>query len=119
MTPADKPMVRLLEPDEAPYREYRGRLVQHYAQDKILPDVRSGAEGEAAQGLGELLPDGPATRGHFRDGRRTLEPVEEKARELGAGRGARLRALRGGAGAPPGEGYAQTSVVMARPMRAG
>jgi hypothetical protein len=53
--------------DETPFREYREHLVRAYAQDKVRSDAWSKAEAEdrSASDVDGLLPEGPATRGHF------------------------------------------------------
>ena len=53
--------------DETPFREYREYLVRDYAQDKVRSGAWSKAEAEdkSANAVDGLLPEGPATRGHF------------------------------------------------------
>jgi ribosomal protein S18 acetylase RimI-like enzyme len=67
MTPQETDNVRLVELDDAPYREYRKHLVRDYAADKVRAGAwsKSEAEGRAAKDIEGLLPDGPATRNHF------------------------------------------------------
>ena len=67
MTPQDTENVRLIELDDAPYREYRKHLVRDYAADKVRAGVwsKSEAESRAAMDVDELLQEGPATRNHF------------------------------------------------------
>ena len=163
MSPQDTENVRLIELDDAPYREYIKHLVRDYAADKVLDGVwsKSEAESRAAMDVDGLLPEGPATRNHFlysvrdestgadvgtvwfalRDsgvGRsvwiydiiihenfrrrgyasRTLEIVEDRARELGArsvelhvfGHNHRARALY------EKVGFNETSITMAKPI---
>jgi ribosomal protein S18 acetylase RimI-like enzyme len=165
MTPARGEEIKLVELDEASFREYRERLAREYAADKVRAGVWSHAEaeGRASRELDELLPDGPATRDNFlysvRDGtvpaevgivwfavmnsgvgrwlwiyhiivheqfrrrgyaRRTLELVEEKARELGAGK-VELHVFGHNDGARAlyeQMGYGVTSIIMAKQVRA-
>jgi RimJ/RimL family protein N-acetyltransferase len=155
--------IKLVELDEASYREYREDLTRDYAQDKVRAGVWSTAEAEsrAAQELDELLPDGPATRDHFlysvRDesvpaevgvvwfavrnsgvgrslwiydiiiyeqfrrrgyARRSLELVEDEARDLGARR-VELHVFGHNEGARTlyeQMGYGVTSLIMAKPV---
>ena len=65
MTPKDTNNVRLVELGDAPYHEYRRDLVRNYAADKVRAGAWSQAEGRAARDVDELLPEGPATQGHF------------------------------------------------------
>jgi hypothetical protein len=67
MTSARSVEIKLVELGESPYREYREKLARDYAADKVRAGVwsKDEAEGRAAKELDELLPDGPATRGHF------------------------------------------------------
>ena len=67
MTPQETENVRLIELDDAPYREYRKHLVRDYAADKVRAGVwsKSEAESRAAVDVDGLLPEGPATRNHF------------------------------------------------------
>jgi len=67
MTSTGGAKIKLVELDEASYREYCEDLTCDYAHDKVRAGVWSTAEAEsrAAQELDELLPDGPATRDHF------------------------------------------------------
>jgi RimJ/RimL family protein N-acetyltransferase len=163
MTHQNTADVRLVGLDEAPYREYREHLVRDYAADKVRAGAWAQAEAEsrAARDVDGLLPEGPATQGHFlysvrddsmgaevgivwfalRDsgvGRsvwiydiiihedfrrrgyasRTLQLVEDRARELGAtsvelhvfGHNHGARALY------EKEGYNETSITMIKPI---
>ena len=149
--------------DETPFHEYRKHLVRGYAQDKFRSGVWSKAEAgdKSASDVDGLLPEGPATRGHFlysvRDkmvpaevgvlwisprvsgaGRslwiydilvherfrrrgyasRILELVEDKARELDAGK-VELHVFGHNYGARALYemlGYTATSIVMAKPV---
>ena len=67
MTPKDTNNVRLVELGDAPYHEYRKDLVRNYAADKVRTGAwsQAEAEGRAARDVDGLLPDGPATQGHF------------------------------------------------------
>ena len=67
MTPKDTNNVRLVELGDAPYHEYRKDLVRDYAADKVRAGAWSQAEAEsrAARDVDGLLPEGPATQGHF------------------------------------------------------
>jgi len=67
MTPQETDNIRLLELDDAPYREYREHLVRDYAADKVRAGAWSEAEAQirAARDVDGLLPEGPATQGHF------------------------------------------------------
>ena len=67
MTPQDTNNVRLVELDDAPYREYRKHLVRDYAADKVRAGAwsKSEAESRAAKDIDGLLPEGPATGHHF------------------------------------------------------
>jgi RimJ/RimL family protein N-acetyltransferase len=67
MTPKDTNNVRLVELGDAPYHEYRKDLVRHYAADKVRAGAwsQAEAEGRAARDVDGLLPEGPATHGHF------------------------------------------------------
>jgi RimJ/RimL family protein N-acetyltransferase len=60
-------MVRLVEMDETPFREYRKHLVRDYAADKVRAGVwsRDEAEDRSASDVDGLLPEGTATRGHY------------------------------------------------------
>ena len=157
--------IKLVELDDASFREFRKHLARDYAQDKVRAGVwsQAEAEGRASRELDELLPDGPATRDHFlysvRDdslpaevgivwfalknsgvgrslwiydiivheqfrrrgyARRTLELVEEKARELGAGK-VELHVFGHNDGARAlyeQMGYGVTSIIMAKQVRA-
>jgi RimJ/RimL family protein N-acetyltransferase len=64
MTPKDTNIVEL---GDAPYREYRNHLVRDYAADKVRSGAwsQAEAEGRAARDVDGLLPEGPATHGHF------------------------------------------------------
>ena len=59
--------IRLVELDEAAYREYREHLVRDYAADKVRAGAWSEAEAgsRAANDVDGLLPEGMATRNHF------------------------------------------------------
>jgi RimJ/RimL family protein N-acetyltransferase len=67
MTHQDTANVRFVKLDEAPYRVYRKDLVRAYAADKVRAGAwsRTEAESRAARDVDGLLPDGPATQGHF------------------------------------------------------
>lgn len=67
MTQQDSDDVRLVELDDAPYREYRQHLVRDYAADKVRAGAwsKSEAESRATRDVDGLLPEGPATRNHF------------------------------------------------------
>jgi len=67
MTPQDTANLRLVELDEASYREFREHLVRDYAADKVRAGAWAEAEAEsrAAKDVDGLLPEGPATRDHF------------------------------------------------------
>jgi RimJ/RimL family protein N-acetyltransferase len=67
MTQQDSDDVRLVELDDAPYREYRQHLVRDYAADKVRAGAwsKSEAESRATKDVDGLLPEGPATRNHF------------------------------------------------------
>jgi RimJ/RimL family protein N-acetyltransferase len=65
MTPKDTNNVRFVELSDAPYHEYRKDLVRNYAADKVRAGAWSQAEDRAARDVDELLPEGPATQGHF------------------------------------------------------
>jgi len=149
--------------DETPFREYRKHLVREYAQDKVRSGVWSKAEAEdkSASDVDGLLPEQPATRGHFlysvrdesvpaevgvlwispRDSgagrslwiydilvderfrrrgyaRRILELIEDKARELDAGK-VELHVFGHNHGARAlyeKLGYTATNIVMAKPV---
>ena len=149
--------------DETPFREYRRHLIRDYASDKARAGAWSKAEAEnrATTEVDGLLPEGPATRGHFlysvrdesipaevgilwvspRDsavGRslwiydivvheafrrrgyasRILDLVEDRAREMGAGK-VELHVFGHNHGARAlyeKLGYTSTSIVMAKPV---
>jgi ribosomal protein S18 acetylase RimI-like enzyme len=67
MTPKDTNSVRLVELGDSPYHDYRKDLVRHYAADKVRAGAwsQAEAEGRAARDVDGLLPEGPATQGHF------------------------------------------------------
>jgi len=67
MTTKDTNNVRLVELGDAPYHVYRRDLVRNYAADKVRAGAwsQAEAEGRAARDVDELLPEGPATQGHF------------------------------------------------------
>jgi RimJ/RimL family protein N-acetyltransferase len=67
MTPMDTNKIRLVELGDTLYREYRRDLVRDYAADKVRAGAWSQAEavGRAARDVDRLLPEGPATQGHF------------------------------------------------------
>ena len=67
MTPQGTDNVRLVDLDDATYREYRKHLVRDYAADKVRAGAWSPAEAEnrAAKDVDGLLPEGPATHNHF------------------------------------------------------
>jgi RimJ/RimL family protein N-acetyltransferase len=166
MTPKDANNVRLVELGDAPYHEYRRDLVRDYAADKVRAGAWSQAEAEsrATRDVDGLLPEGPATQGHFlysvRDdstgtkvgtvwfalrnsgvGRsvwiydiiinedfrrrgyasRTLELVEDRAKELGA-KSVELLVFGHNHGARSlyeKMGYNETSITMAKQVGAG
>ena len=166
MTPKDANNVRLVELGDAPYHEYRKDLVRDYAVDKVRAGAWSQAEAEsrAARDVDGLLPEGPATQGHFlysvRDdsagtevgtvwfalrnsgvGRsvwiydiiinedfrrrgyasRTLELVEDRAKELGA-KSVELHVFGHNHGARSlyeKMGYNETSITMAKQVGTG
>jgi RimJ/RimL family protein N-acetyltransferase len=164
MTPKDANNVRFVELGDAPYHEYRKDLVRDYAADKGRAGAWSQAESRAARDVDGLLPEGPATQGHFlysvRDdstgtdvgtvwlalrnsgvGRsvwiydiiinedfrrrgyasRTLELVEDRAKELGAN-SVELHVFGHNHGARSlyeKMGYNETSITMAKLVGAG
>jgi RimJ/RimL family protein N-acetyltransferase len=67
MTTQEIDNISLVELDDAPYREYREHLVRDYAADKVRAGAWSESEAQirAAKDVDGLLPDGPATKGHF------------------------------------------------------
>ena len=67
MTPKGTNHVSFVELQDGPYREYRTNLVRHYAADKVRAGAwsQAEAEGRAARDVDGLLPEGPATQGHF------------------------------------------------------
>src|SRR5829696_6634631 len=67
MTPTDTNNVRLVELGDAPYHDYSKALVRDYAADKVRAGTwsQAEAEGRAARDVDGLLPEGPATQGHF------------------------------------------------------
>ena len=67
MTPKGTNNVRFIELEDGPYREYREELVRDYAADKVRAGAwsQAEAEGRAARDVDGLLPEGPATHGHF------------------------------------------------------
>jgi len=67
MTPQDTDNVSLVELDDAPYRAYRDHLERDYAADKVRAGAWSESEAQirAAKDVDGLLPEGPATQGHF------------------------------------------------------
>jgi RimJ/RimL family protein N-acetyltransferase len=67
MTPKDTNNVRLVELGDAPYHDYRKDLVRNYAADKVRTGAwsQAEAEGRATRDVDGLLPEGPATQGHF------------------------------------------------------
>ena len=163
MTPKATNNVRLVKLDDAAYHDYRRDLVRDYAADKVRAGAWSQveAEGRAARDVDALLPEGPATQGHFlysvrddstnaevgivwfalRDsgvGRsiwiydiiihenfrrkgyasRTLELVEDRAKELGA-KSVELHVFGHNHGARAlyeKMGYNETSITMAKPI---
>jgi RimJ/RimL family protein N-acetyltransferase len=165
MTPKGTNHVRFVELEDGPYREYRKDQVRHYAADKVRAGAwsQAEAEGRAARDVDGLLPEGPATQGHFlysvrddsidaevgtvwfalRDsgvGRsvwiydiiihenfrrkgyasRTLDLVEERARDLGA-KSVELHVFGHNHGARnlyEKLGYNITSITMAKPVHA-
>src|SRR5215210_8591381 len=67
MTQQGTDNIRLVELDEAVYREYREELVRDFADDKVRAGAWSEAEAEskAADDVDGLLPEGTATPNHF------------------------------------------------------
>jgi len=67
MTPQEIDNISLVELDDAPFREYRDHLVRDYAADKVRAGAWSESEAQirAAKDVDGLLPEGPATQGHF------------------------------------------------------
>ena len=67
MTSQEIDNISLVELDDAPYREYRDHLVRDYAADKVRTGAWSESEAQirAAKDVDGLLPEGPATQGHF------------------------------------------------------
>ena len=67
MTSQEIDSISLVELDEAPYQEYRDHLVRDYAADKVRAGAWSESEAQirAAKDVDGLLPEGPATQGHF------------------------------------------------------
>jgi RimJ/RimL family protein N-acetyltransferase len=67
MTSQEIDNISLVELDDAPYRAYRDHLVRDYAADKVRAGAWSESEAQirAAKDVDGLLPEGPATRGHF------------------------------------------------------
>ena len=67
MTSQEIDNISLVELDDAPYREYRDHLVRDYAADKVRAGAwsESKAQIRAAKDVDGLLPEGPATQGHF------------------------------------------------------
>src|SRR5215213_4545047 len=79
MTPQDTDNVRLVELDDALYREYRKHLVRDYAADKVRAGAWSKfeAESRAAKDIDGLLPEGPpprATTSSIRSGKMPRAP---------------------------------------------
>jgi GNAT superfamily N-acetyltransferase len=67
LTPKDTNNVKLVELGDVQYHDYRKDLVRDYAADKVRAGAWSQdeAEGRAARDVDGLLPEGPATQGHF------------------------------------------------------
>ena len=67
MSQEDANNVRLVDLGDTPYHDYRKNLVRNYAADKVRAGAWSQAEAEdrAASDVDGLLPEGPATQGHF------------------------------------------------------
>jgi RimJ/RimL family protein N-acetyltransferase len=67
MTSQEIDSISLVELDDAPYRAYRDHLVRDYAADKVRAGAWSESEAQirAAKDIDGLLPEGPATQGHF------------------------------------------------------
>ena len=67
MTSQEIDNISLVELDDAPYRAYRDHLVRDYAAHKIRAGAwyESEAQIRAAKDVDGLLPEGPATQGHF------------------------------------------------------
>jgi GNAT superfamily N-acetyltransferase len=67
VTPKGTNHVGFVELEEGQFREYRKNLVLHYAADKVRAGAwsQAEAEGRAARDVDGLLPEGPATQGHF------------------------------------------------------
>jgi RimJ/RimL family protein N-acetyltransferase len=81
MTSQEIDNISLVELDDAPYREYRDHLVRDYAADKVRAGAWSESEAHirAAKDVDGLLPEGPATQGHF------LYSVREDAADAAVG----------------------------------
>ena len=67
MTSQEIDNISLVELDDAPYRAYRDHLVRDYAAHKVRAGAwyESEAQIRAAKDVDGLLPEGPATQGHF------------------------------------------------------
>ena len=67
MTSQERDNISLVELDDAPYRAYRDHLVRDYAAHKVRAGAwyESEAQIRAAKDVDGLLPEGPATQGHF------------------------------------------------------
>ena len=67
MTSQEIDNISLVELDDAPYRAYRDHLVRDYAAHKVRAGAwyESEAQIRAAKEVDGLLPEGPATQGHF------------------------------------------------------
>ena len=67
MTSQEIDNISLVELDDVPYRAYRDHLVRDYAADKVRAGAWSESEAQirAAKDVDGLLPEGPATQGHF------------------------------------------------------
>ena len=67
MTSQEIDNISLVELDDAPYRAYRDHLVRDYAAHKVRAGAwyESEAQIRAAKEVDGMLPEGPATQGHF------------------------------------------------------
>ena len=67
MTSQEIDNISLVELDDVPYRAYRDHLVRDYAAHKVRAGAwyESEAQIRAAKDVDGLLPEGPATQGHF------------------------------------------------------
>jgi ribosomal protein S18 acetylase RimI-like enzyme len=79
MSLRDTGNVRLVELEDAPYREYRENLIRAYAADKVRAGAWSQTEAEsrAAKDVDGLLPQGPNAHNNF------LYSVRDESAEVG------------------------------------